>query len=60
MPHNHPPKEYARQQFHNIDHFDAKDYVRPEWYEMPQVAHHFSHGGAVVQRAMDLIQRHKK
>jgi hypothetical protein len=53
------PKEYAEQQFHNADHFKDDDYVRPEWYEMPQVAHHFAHGGA-VHEAMRLIQASKK
>lgn len=51
------PIDLARQQFHNLDHFDRPDAVRPEWYEMPQVRSQFADGGTVVNKAIDLVKR---
>jgi hypothetical protein len=50
------PEEYAAQQFHNVHLHDHSDYERPEWYEMPQVAQHFSSGGSIVDRALTVAR----
>jgi hypothetical protein len=58
--------EYAHQQFPNLHHFSADEYVRPEWWEMPQHRPARACGGTIkapprtsdiVTRAMGVIPR---
>ena len=53
------PHDLAEQQFHNLHHFSGEDYVRPEWWEMPQAQPPRAKGGGVKTpaRTSDIVTR---
>ena len=51
--------DLSKEHFCNLDHFSGDDYVRPEWWEMPQARPPRAKGGSVKTpaRTSDIVTR---